>query len=157
MQIALPTGIQDADWLQNPASARALINAQQQEDELLRGHLTLLPNELENLRERIGRSSRNSSSCNDSQGITGFVWHLIVAARLEQFCADLAFAQQLAAGGEQGLVGLLVCGDLDEGGGVGEPHGSERHAGHRLVDITDPGGEAVDDLQSRGGEVSCHQ
>lgn len=61
----------------------------------------------------------------------------------------VGFVQQLAAGGLQGLVGLLVAGDLDAGGGVGEPHGGERHAGHRLVEITAAGGEAVDDLESR--------
>lgn len=61
----------------------------------------------------------------------------------------IGFAQQLAAGGVQGMVGLLVAGDLYTGGGVGEPHGGERHAGHRLVKITAAGGEAVDDLESR--------
>jgi len=46
-------------------------------------------------------------------------------------------------------VGLLVAGDLDAGGGVGEPHGGERHAGHRLVEITAAGGEAVDNFEVR--------
>ena len=66
----------DADWLETPASVRALINAQQQEipalrqenDELrvqLTGHAT----ELANLRERIGRSSRNSSKPPSSDGL----------------------------------------------------------------------------------------
>ena len=40
----------------------------------------------------------------------------------------VGFVEQLAAAGLQGLVGLLVAGDLDAGGGVGEPHGGERHA-----------------------------
>jgi hypothetical protein len=57
---ALLAGIPEADWLETPASVRALINAQQQEIELLRGQLTSLATELANLRERIGRSSRNS-------------------------------------------------------------------------------------------------
>lgn len=48
----------------------------------------------------------------------------------------VGFVQQLAAGGEQGLMGLLVAGDLDAGGRVGEPNAGERHAGHRLKEIT---------------------
>jgi transposase len=65
---ALPAGIPEADWLETPASVRALINAQQQEIELLRGQLTTLATELANLRERIGRSSRNSSKPPSSDG-----------------------------------------------------------------------------------------
>lgn len=61
----------------------------------------------------------------------------------------VGFAQQLAASGLKGLVGLLVAGDLDAGCRVGEPHGAERHAGHRLVEITAAGGEAVDDVEGR--------
>ena len=61
----------------------------------------------------------------------------------------VGFVQQLAAGGVQGMVGLLVAGDLDAGGGVGQPYGGERHAGHRLVEISAAGSEAVDDLESR--------
>jgi hypothetical protein len=57
------------------------------------------------------------------------------------------FAEQLAAAGLQGLVGLLVAGDGDAGAGVSEPQGGERLAGHRLVEITAAGVEAVDDLQ----------
>ena len=45
-----PAGIPEADWLETPASVRALINAQQQEIELLRGQLTSLATELANLR-----------------------------------------------------------------------------------------------------------
>jgi transposase len=66
---ALPAGIPDADWLETPASVRALINAQQQEIEQLRGQLTSLATELANLRERIGRSSRNSSKPPSSDGL----------------------------------------------------------------------------------------
>lgn len=44
---------------------------------------------------------------------------------------------------------LLVAGDLDAGGWVGEPQGGERHARHRVVEITATGGEAVDDLEIR--------
>ncbi len=66
---ALPAGIPEADWLETPASVRALINAQQQEIELLRGQLTSLATELANLRERIGRSSRNSSKPPSSDGL----------------------------------------------------------------------------------------
>ncbi|QPN69513.1 DUF6444 domain-containing protein [Synechococcus sp. CBW1108] len=66
---ALPAGIPDADWLETSASVRALINAQQQEIELLRGQLTSFATELANLRERIGRSSRNSSKPPSSDGL----------------------------------------------------------------------------------------
>ena len=66
---ALPAGIPDADWLETPASVRALINAQQQEIEQLRGQLTSLAHELANLREQIGRSSRNSSKPPSSDGL----------------------------------------------------------------------------------------
>jgi transposase len=66
---AIPAGIPDADWLETPASVRALINAQQQEIEQLRGQLTSLATELANLRERIGRSSRNSSKPPSSDGL----------------------------------------------------------------------------------------
>ncbi|WP_231594537.1 IS66 family transposase [Synechococcus sp. CBW1107] len=69
MMTAHPAGIPEADWLETPASVRALINAQQQEIELLRGQLTSLATELANLRERIGRSSRNSSKPPSSDGL----------------------------------------------------------------------------------------
>ncbi len=66
----------------------------------------------------------------------------------------VGLAQQRSAGGLQGLVGLLDCGDLDAGGAVGELHGGERHAGYRLVEITAAGGERVDDYQaSISGEI----
>jgi hypothetical protein len=58
---APPAGISDADWLSWPAGARALILVQQEENEQLRSQLTALATELASLRERIGRSSRNSS------------------------------------------------------------------------------------------------
>jgi len=64
-----PAGISEADWETWPAGARELINAQQQEIELLRGQLTSLATELANLRERIGRSSRNSSKPPSSDGL----------------------------------------------------------------------------------------
>ena len=61
-------GISEADWQATPAAFRAFIlvqqaelQAQQQEIEQLRGQLTALATELASLRERIGRSSRNSS------------------------------------------------------------------------------------------------
>lgn len=73
---ALPAGIPDADWLETPASVRALINAQQQEipalrqeNDELRVQLTGLATELANLRERIGRSSRNSSKPPSSEDL----------------------------------------------------------------------------------------
>ncbi len=72
---AAPAGISKADWLAWPASARALIRTQQeetlalrQENEQLRAQLTALATELASLRERIGRSSRNSSKPPSSDG-----------------------------------------------------------------------------------------
>jgi transposase len=63
-----PAGIPDADWLLWPPEARAFILAQQQEIEQLRSQLTALATELAGLRERIGRSSRNSSKPPSSDG-----------------------------------------------------------------------------------------
>ena len=70
-----PAGIPEADWLTTPASVRALILAQQQEiqafrkeTDKLRGQLTALATELSELREQIGRSSRNSSKPPSSNG-----------------------------------------------------------------------------------------
>jgi transposase len=70
-----PAGISDADWLAWPTSARSLILHQQQEihvlhqeNEQLRTQLTTLATELAQLRERIGRSSRNSSKPPSSDG-----------------------------------------------------------------------------------------
>jgi hypothetical protein len=56
-----PAGISEADWLATPATVQAFILAQHQEIEQLRLQLTALASELAQLRERIGRSSRNSS------------------------------------------------------------------------------------------------
>lgn len=73
---ALPAGIPDADWLETPASVRALIIAQQQEipalrqeNDELRVQLTALASELAQLRERVNRSSRNSSKPPSSDGL----------------------------------------------------------------------------------------
>lgn len=70
-----PAGISDADWLAWPTSARSLSLHQQQEihvlhqeNEQLRTQLTTLATELAQLRERIGRSSRNSSKPPSSDG-----------------------------------------------------------------------------------------
>ncbi len=70
-----PAGIPEADWLANPASVRMLILAQQQEiqaltqeNEELPVQLAALATELASLRERIGRSSRNSSKPLSSDG-----------------------------------------------------------------------------------------
>ncbi|MEY4358864.1 MAG: hypothetical protein RLZZ631_350 [Cyanobacteriota bacterium] len=72
---AAPAGIPEADWLATPASVRTLILAQQQEiqalrreNDELRRQLTALATELASLRERIGRSSRNSSKPPSSDG-----------------------------------------------------------------------------------------
>jgi hypothetical protein len=63
-----PAGIPEADWSSWPAGARQLILAEQKEIQALRrendelcGKLTAVATELASLRERIGRSSRNSS------------------------------------------------------------------------------------------------
>jgi predicted nucleic acid-binding Zn-ribbon protein len=66
--VAPPAGISEADWSSWPAGARQLILAQQQEIDQLRNQLTALATELASLRERIGRSSRNSSKPTSSDG-----------------------------------------------------------------------------------------
>ena len=63
-----PSGISEADWVSWPAGARELILSQQEEIEQLRSQLTALATELASLRERIGRSSRNSSKPPSSDG-----------------------------------------------------------------------------------------
>ena len=74
-----PAGISEAHWLSWPVGARELISAQQQEiqthtqeNDELRSKLTALASELAQLRERIGRSSRNSSKPPSSDGPGGF-------------------------------------------------------------------------------------
>lgn len=64
-----PAGISEADWETWPAGARELILSQHEEIEQLRSQLTALASELANLRERIGRSSRNSSKPPSSDGL----------------------------------------------------------------------------------------
>ena len=63
-----PAGISKADWLSWPAGARTCSLAQQEEIEQLRAQHNALATELANLRERIGRSSRNSSKLPSSDG-----------------------------------------------------------------------------------------
>jgi hypothetical protein len=70
-----PAGISDSDWQATPAGVRTLILSQQQEiqvlrqdDEQLRAQLTVLASELASLRERISRTSRNSSQPPSSDG-----------------------------------------------------------------------------------------
>ena len=63
-----PAGIAEADWLATPAAVRDFILAEQQEIEQLRSQLTALATELAGLREKIGRSSRNSSKPPSSDG-----------------------------------------------------------------------------------------
>jgi transposase len=65
---APPAGISEADWLSWPSGARELILGQQEEIKQLRTQLTALASELASLRERIGRSSRNSSRPPSSDG-----------------------------------------------------------------------------------------
>jgi transposase len=65
---APPAGISGADWLATPVAVRALILVEQEEIEQLRVQLTALATELASLRERIGRSSRNSSKPPSSDG-----------------------------------------------------------------------------------------
>ena len=73
--VATPAGISEADWLAWPAFAKEFIldqqgelQAQKQEIAQLRDQLTALATELSELRERIGRSSRNSSKPPSSDG-----------------------------------------------------------------------------------------
>jgi len=63
-----PAGIPEADWLSWPPEARQFILVQQHEIEQLRSQLTALATELAQLRERISRSSRNSSKPPSSDG-----------------------------------------------------------------------------------------
>ena len=70
-----PAGISEADWAATPVGVKAgfleLVSQcqrQQQEIEQLRAQLTALATELAHLRERIGRSSRNSSKPPSSDG-----------------------------------------------------------------------------------------
>ena len=70
-----PPGISEADWAATPVGVRAgflelgqYCQEQQEEIEQLRAQLTALATELVSLRERIGRSSRNSSKPPSSDG-----------------------------------------------------------------------------------------
>jgi transposase len=63
-----PAGISEADWLATPSAVRSLILAQLLENEQLHCQLTVLATELAQLRERIGRSSRNSFKPPSSDG-----------------------------------------------------------------------------------------
>lgn len=70
-----PAGISEGDWLDWPGAAKALILSQQkelqvlrQENEDLRAQLTAFATEVAQLRERLGRSSRNSSKPPSSDG-----------------------------------------------------------------------------------------
>jgi|694.fasta_scaffold05269_13 transposase len=60
MQATL-AGLSEADWLATPSSVRDLVTGQQEQILLLQHQQTTLATELASLRERIGRSSRNSS------------------------------------------------------------------------------------------------
>jgi hypothetical protein len=66
-----PAGISEADWLATPESVRDLVCQLQvlhQENAPLRQQLTALALELADLRERLGRNSRNSSKPPSSDG-----------------------------------------------------------------------------------------
>ena len=77
-----PAGISEADWQATPTAVRAFILVQQAElqaqrqeiqalrqaNDELRAQLTALATELASLRERVGRSSRNSSKPPSSDG-----------------------------------------------------------------------------------------
>ena len=72
---APPAGISEADWLEWPSSAKAMILAQQEELQIqheeieqLRAQVSAMATELASLRERIGRTSRNSSKPPSSNG-----------------------------------------------------------------------------------------
>jgi hypothetical protein len=119
--------------------------------------------EIEQLGERFahhGVAVEEEEGAVDQAAELGFDVAVAVGGRAVG-CGEAAhgvgFVEQLAAAGLQGLVGLLVAGDGDTGAGVGEPQGGERHARHRLVEITAAGGEAVDDVQPLGGRGGRHQ
>jgi transposase len=70
-----PAGISEADWAATPVGVRAgflevlaQLQRQHQENDQLRAQLTALATEVANLRERIGRNSRNSSKPPSSDG-----------------------------------------------------------------------------------------
>lgn len=63
-----PAEISSTNWLSTPASFRALILSQQQENDQLRHPLNALATELANLRERISRTSCNSTRPPSSDG-----------------------------------------------------------------------------------------
>lgn len=70
-----PAGISEEDWAATPVGVRAdflevfgQLQRQQQENEQLRAQLTALATEHAELRERIGRTSRNSSRPPSSDG-----------------------------------------------------------------------------------------
>ncbi len=66
-----PAGVSEADWAATPASVREIVGqvqALREENVQLRAQLTALATELAELRERIGRSSRNSSKPPSSDG-----------------------------------------------------------------------------------------
>jgi hypothetical protein len=65
---APPAGISEADWLATPSAVRGLILAQQEEIQQLRAQVCAMATELASLRERIGRTSRNSSKPPSSHG-----------------------------------------------------------------------------------------
>jgi transposase len=65
---ATPAGLSAADWLATPSSVRDLVTGQQEQILLLQHQQTTLAAELAGLRERIGRSSRNSSKPPSSDG-----------------------------------------------------------------------------------------
>ena len=65
---APPAGISEADWLATPSAVRALILAQQEEIQQLRVQVCAMATELASLRERIGRTSRNSFKPPSSNG-----------------------------------------------------------------------------------------
>jgi len=67
-----PAGISAADWLATPESVRDLVaqlQVLQQENEQLRHQLTSLALEVTDLRERLGRNSRNSSKPPSSDSV----------------------------------------------------------------------------------------
>ena len=63
-----PAGISETDWLATPASVSALVMVQQEQSQQLQQQLTALATELAGLRERLERTSRNSSKPPSSDG-----------------------------------------------------------------------------------------
>ena len=137
-----PAGIPEVDWLSWPPEARQFTLAQQQElqalrqeNDELRRHLTALATELAQLRERVNRSSRNSSKPPSSDGPgfqppgrrKGSGRHPLLEQGLESLHIELS--QQQAEGGVRRRLGDVGAEQLVES--VAVPFGETLYAQQR--------------------------